>query len=74
MKAEISPGVKIVITKNEKQLLTELAKTGELAYNNLRAEQICVILNLLDKAVIKYKKKGPNVYYKLRPGISFSAD
>lgn len=74
MKVEISPGVTIALSNNEKQLLAKLAKTGSVYYDNLSTRQVCVILNLLDKSVLIRKKKGQDVYYKLRPGINFSAD
>lgn len=74
MKAEISPGIHIPLTEKETQLLACLVKSGKLLYDNLEPNQVCVILNLLDKSVLKRKKKGHDVYYKLRPGIRFSSN
>lgn len=74
MKTEISPGVTIPLTEKETYLLGQLSKTGKLIHDNLKPDQVCVILNLLDKSVLMRKKKGHYVYYKLRPGIHFSTD
>lgn len=74
IKAEISPGVRISFSESEKKLLVELVKNGKFYHDKLNSDEVCVILNLLDKSVIMRKKKGQDVYYKLRAGINFATD